>query len=64
MKLFDKNNIVNYWDEIIPKEVYMKLYKQIRKEILNDLFKDHFVKMIDKNLDDISKDEMRILNEE
>lgn len=48
MKLYDKNNIVNYWDEIIPKDVYMKLYKEIRREILNDLFKEHFVKMIDK----------------
>lgn len=48
MKLYYKNNIVNYWDEIIPKVVYMKLYKEIRREILNDLFKEHFVKMIDK----------------
>ena len=64
MKLYDKKNIVNYWDEIIPKDVYMKLYKDIRKEILNDLFKEHFVEMINKNIDDITNGEIKILNEE
>ena len=64
MKLYDKKNIVNYWDEIIPKDVYMKLYKDIRKEILNDLFKEHFVEMINKNIDDITNGEIKILSEE
>ena len=64
MKIFDKNNIINYWDDFIPKEVYMKLYKEIRKDILNDLFKDHYAKMIDKNLDNSAKEDFKILSEE
>ena len=56
MKVFDKQNIINYWDEIISKEDYIKLYRQIRKEVLDDLFKEHFSKMIGKEYGDLDKE--------
>lgn len=50
MKIYNKKNIINYWDEIIPKSYYKKLYNDIKFEVLNDIFRDEIVKMIDKGL--------------
>jgi len=63
MKVFDKQNIINYWDEIISKDDYIKLYRQIRKEVLDDLFKEHFSKMIGKEYGDLDK-EPNVISEE
>lgn len=63
MKVFDKENILNYWDEIISKEDYIKLYSEIRRDVMNDLFKEHFVKMINKNFDDI-EGKPKVISEE
>lgn len=50
MNIYNKKNIINYWDEIIPKSYYKKLYDDIKFEVLNDIFRDEIVKMIDKGL--------------
>ena len=50
MNIYKKDNIINYWDEIIPKSYYKKLYNQIKFEVLNDIFREEIVKMIDSNL--------------
>ena len=50
MKIYNKKNIINYWDEIIPKSYYKKLYNDIKFEVLNDIFREEIVKMIDKEL--------------
>lgn len=50
MDIYNKKNIINYWDEIIPKSYYKKLYDDIKFEVLNDIFRDEIVKMIDKGL--------------
>ena len=52
MNIYNKKNIINYWDEIIPKSYYKKLYDDIKFEVLNDIFRDEIVKMIDKGLSD------------
>ena len=63
MKIFDKDNIINYWDELVLKDVYLKLYKEIRKEILSDLFKEHYSKMIEREFED-DLDSVKIISEE
>ena len=50
MNIYNKNNIINFWDEILPKSYYKKLYDEIKYEILNDIFKEEYSKLIDKGL--------------
>lgn len=48
MNIYRKGNIVNYWDEIISKDEYDEIYDEIKMKVLNDIFKDSFLKMIEK----------------
>ena len=48
MNIYRKGNIVNYWDEIISKDEYDEIYDKIKMKVLNDIFKDSFLKMIEK----------------
>ena len=49
MNIYNKKNIINYWEKIIPKSYYKKLYDEIKFE-LNDIFRKEIVNMIDKEL--------------
>jgi hypothetical protein len=50
MNIYNKKNIINYWEKIIPKSYYKKLYDEIKFEVLNDIFRKEIVNMIDKEL--------------
>lgn len=58
MNIYNKNNIINFWDEILPKSYYKKLYDEIKYEILNDIFKEEYSKLIDKGLSNDFKSEL------
>ena len=58
MEIYNKKNIINQWDNIIPKSYYKKLYDEIKSDILTDIFKDEFLKRIDKSLSDKFKGEL------
>lgn len=48
MNIYRKSNIISYWDEVLSKEEYEKLYNEIKYEILNDLLRSKYVDMIFK----------------
>lgn len=52
MKIYNKKNIINLWDEVIPKSYYKKMYDEIKFELLNNIFKDEISKLVDKHLSD------------
>jgi hypothetical protein len=58
MKIYNKKNIINLWDEVIPKSYYKKMYDEIKFELLNDIFKDEISKIVDKHLSDDFKGEL------
>ena len=58
MKIYNKRNIINLWDEVIPKSYYKKMYDEIKFELLNDIFKDEISKIVDKHLSDDFKGEL------
>ena len=57
MELYNRNNVVNLWDNIISKEEWEKLYDEVREKVLYDLFRDKYAKMV---LDGSSIDEKNI----
>ena len=46
MNIYKKGNIVSYWDEILSEEEYLKLYDKVKEEVLFDLLRDKYAKMI------------------
>lgn len=62
MNIYNKKNIINFWDEILPKSYYKKLYDEIKYEVLNDIFKEEYSKLIDKGLNNNFNSE--IINED
>lgn len=62
MNIYNKKNIINFWDEILPKSYYKKLYDEIKYEVLNDIFKEEYSKLIGKGLN--NNFNSKIINED
>lgn len=49
MKLYNRNNIINLWDDVLSKEDWDKLYDEVKKEVLTDILKEKYVDLIMNN---------------
>ena len=66
MKLYKKDNIVNLWDNIISDKDWEKLYNEVRKEVISNLIKEKYIKVILKGDEEseIDKELRRVLNDD
>lgn len=65
-KIYKKGNIINHWDNIISDKDWEKIYNEVRKEVISNLIKEKYIKVIlkgDKE-SEIDKELKRVLNDD